>query len=156
MRLGSAADRSQGSRRWVVWTTWGLLLALLVAVGVAVVQNRQTNRDTATAHDLADELAAEFTAAGLTPLPEETVVDRFGTDGGLACVDPGTALLSAVQDAAEGGAVEPGQLRPLAEAALQVERLVVQVYCPQNLEAFDDYVAGIDLDDDTTWDREGA
>jgi hypothetical protein len=133
----------QQPHRWVII---GVLLAMAI-FGAITFQYAAADIE-ATAK--AEELATELEAAGLrAPSDTEAVARVLGTDGGAACDDPASALRQALLDAQlVNGAAFVGQ-RPVI-APRNVVRggaIVLQVYCPDVLAAYQDQIADYTFDD---------
>lgn len=135
------------SRRWVTYTAVALLLVALGAVMVTVFHDVRTTRDAREAEQKATELHERFAEIGITAFSEETIADVLGDDGGGFCTDPAALVEATANLGAANGAAGPG-LRPsvLDERRLAGDRLVIEVYCPDQLDEFDAYVDSLDLD----------
>ncbi|MDC7121168.1 hypothetical protein OMK64_06430 [Cellulomonas fimi] len=141
-----------GRRRWPVYTAWGLLLVGLLAAMIVGFSNRQTNKDVSEADAKAAELVAAFDAAGLVPLDQDVVADVLGSDGGIVCTDPEGALaIAARRTGLENGAAGPGvRASAFPENLLTAGRLVLETYCPDVVDDYDDFVGSLELHDGTT------
>lgn len=141
-----------GRRRWPVYTAWGLLLVGLLAVMIVGFSNRQTNRDMSAADAKAAELVAAFDAAGLEPLDQDVVADVLGSDGGIACTDPeGTLAIAARRTGLENGAAGPGmRASAFPEQLLTAGRLVLETYCPEVVDDYEDFVGSLAVHEGTT------
>lgn len=141
-----------GRRRWPVYTAWGLLLVGLLAVMIVGFSNRQTNRDMSAADAKAAELVAAFDAAGLEPLDQGVVADVLGSDGGIACTDPeGTLAIAARRTGLENGAAGPGmRASAFPEQLLTAGRLVLETYCPEVVDDYEDFVGSLAVHEGTT------
>jgi hypothetical protein len=134
-------ETSTRRERTVIY--WTAVALLAVGVVVALLTWRE-NRETAEASDKAAQLTAALADAGAERVPPpERIAAVLGTDGGIVCADPGSALANAALFAglstASGGT---GQRVGIASSdAVQAELLVVEVYCP---DALDDLQAAID------------
>ena len=135
------------SKRWVTYTAAALLLVALGAVMLIVFDNVRSNRDAREAEQRAAELHDRFAEIGITAFSEETIADVLGDDGGGFCTDPAALVVATANLGAANGAAGPG-LRPsvLDERRLAGDRLVIEVYCPDQLDEFDAYVDSLDLD----------
>ncbi len=156
-RTGTADHGAERSRRWVVYTGWGLVFVALLTVMLVMFGNRQANREVSDAQDLAAQLNQALGQAGLGTLDEDTVVQVLGADGGAVCADPGAALGTAEQRITSGsGAAGPGARPSLtASDAIQAEGIVIDVYCPDERAAFDEYVDSLNLEGRTTFSGAG-
>jgi hypothetical protein len=139
---------SERSNRFVYWVAWALLAVFIV---IALVTFDYA-RDTRQASEKADEFIAALDEAGLTAPSKDQITRVLGDDGGALCDDPGGALRQAITNSQlANGAAGPG-LRPiLADAArlLQGQLIAIQVYCPDQLEDFQEYVDDLESDDVT-------
>ena len=138
-------------RRWVLYTAVGLLLLALGAVMVVQFSNLRANQDAREAEQKAAELHERFVAIGIVGIDQDTIEQVLGTDGGPFCTDP-TALVDATANlGAANGAAGPGVRPSVVDARrLAGDRLVVEVYCPEQLDAFDAYVDSLNLDPGST------
>ena len=129
--------------RWVVV----VVLVALVVVGLFSFGYAVNN---AQAQQKATELVAALEAEGLrAPANTDTIVRVFGDDGGAICDDPGSSLRKALLDQSlTNGAGFVGTRPIIAERNLiKGEIVVLQVYCPDVLDDFQDRVADYKLDD---------
>jgi hypothetical protein len=118
----------------VALTVWGLLVYPVA-------------KENADARAKAEALVLTFGEAGLTPPSIRVAMRVFGTDGGAVCADPGAALRRAAADVSlSNGAAHVG-VRPVVAArrVVEGELLVLEVYCPQRLPGFVEYVDGLRL-----------
>lgn len=132
-------------RTWIYWAALGLL----VVMAVIALLTFSAARSTATARDKADELIAALEAAGARAPSQDQVVRVLGDDGGAICEDPGDALRRAtLHGMLTNGATGPGQRPVIAdERTVLFQLLVVSIYCPDELEDFEDAVDDLDLED---------
>lgn len=139
------------ARRWIVYTA-AALIAVAVGVLMAVLYaNHHANQDQELAEQRAAELHAKFEAAGITAFDEDQIVAVLGADGGGFCADP-AALVDATSNlGSTNGATGPGNRQSLLdERRLEGDKLVIEVYCPDQLPAFEEYVDSLTLDSSTT------
>lgn len=132
-------------RTYIYWTAMGLLIALVV---VALLSFRAA-ASTREAQDKADQLIAAIEGAGGQPPSQEQVVRVLGDDGGAVCDDPASALRRAIfYGQLSNGATGPG-MRPIIadNRAVQGQLLVVDIYCPDELEDVQTWVEDLKLDD---------
>jgi hypothetical protein len=125
-------------------------MVLLVVLVVAGLITFRSARATAEAAEKADELIAALQDAGATRLPSQEQVARvLGTDGGAVCEDPGDALNRAVLlSMLANGAGGPGARPVIADSrAVQGQLLVIETYCPEHLEEFQQFVDDLEFDD---------
>jgi type II secretory pathway pseudopilin PulG len=139
------------TRRWVTYTAAAVLLLVLGAIMVVQFAGYQDRQDQREAEQKAATLHAAFAEIGITAFDEETIARVLGSDGGGFCTDPAALVDATANLGSTNGAAGPG-MRPsvLDERRLAGDRLVIETYCPDQLEAFDDYVDSLRLDDTTT------
>jgi len=132
--------------RRTVWLVFGVIFVLLAGLGLLFFQSTTS---TEQAREKADQLAAEFAAAGLRAPSTDQIVHVLGDDGGATCADPNSALKrGALLGALTNGAGGPG-LRPVIadNKVVQGQLLIVKVYCPRELDKFARTVEDLELDD---------
>lgn len=130
--------------RRITFIVLGVIFTILLIVALAVFRSA---KDSATSRSKADQLATSFTKAGLPEPDRDQIIRTLGEDGGAVCANPDAALKQAVLNGLlVNGAGGPGQRPVLADRkALQGEALIIQTYCPEELPAFTEYVANLDL-----------
>ncbi|MFE3292303.1 hypothetical protein [Rhodococcus sp. NPDC059234] len=128
------------------------LTAFALFVGLAVwgLVAFDNNKRSAEADSKATELALRYQQAGLGTIEVNATARVLGVDGGAACTDPGNSLREGTFDQQiVNGAAGPGQ-RPVIATRNLVEgaRLVIEVYCPDELSGFDRYADDLKLTDE--------
>ncbi|MFC7496381.1 MULTISPECIES: hypothetical protein [unclassified Nocardioides] len=132
-------------RTWIYWVALGLL----VVMAVVALFTFSAARSNAEAQDKADQLIAALEDAGARAPSQDQIVRVLGDDGGPVCDDPGNALRRATLFAQMmNGAAGPGQ-RPVIvdRRVVQGELLVIEIYCPDKLEDFQDKIDDLDFED---------
>ena len=73
----------------------------------------------------------------------------LGDDGGATCADPNDALSRAVLfTQLANGAAGPGARPVIADSrVVQGQLLIIQIYCPDELEDFQEFVDDLKTDD---------
>jgi hypothetical protein len=140
--LESQSPRERGYIYWIAWAVIGLMfLGSLVVFKAA--------RDTAQARDKADELIAALGDAGARTPDRDQIVRVLGEDGGATCEDPNDALSRAtLLSLLANGATGPGARPVIADSrAVQGQLLIIEVYCPEELEDFQEFVDDLKTDD---------
>lgn len=140
-----------GPRRWITYTAAAVLLLLLGAIMMIQFAGHQDRQDEREAEQKAATLHAAFADVGITAFTEETIARVLGSDGGGFCTDPAALVDATANLGSANGAAGPG-IRPsvLDERRLEGDRLVIETYCPDQLDEFDAYVDSLHLDDTTT------
>ena len=137
--------QSKRERNWIYITAWVLLGAFVLAGLIAF----SSARETAEAQEKADELIAAIEDAGATAPDQDQIVRVLGDDGGATCEDPNEALSRAVLLAQlTNGATGPGSRPVIADSRVfQGQLLIIEVYCPDELEDFQEFVDDLKTDD---------
>jgi Tfp pilus assembly protein FimT len=137
--------QSKRERNWIYITAWVLLGAFVLAGLIAFSSARETRE----AQEKADELIAAIEDAGATAPDRDQIVRVLGDDGGATCEDPNEALNRAVLLAQlSNGASGPGSRPVIADSRVfQGQLLIIEVYCPDELEEFQEFVDDLETDD---------
>ena len=137
--------QSTRERGWIFITA----LVLLGVVTLAGVLAFSEGREDAKALAKADELIAALEDAG-APTPDRDQIARvLGDDGGATCEDPNEALSRSVLLAQlTNGASGPGARPVIADSRVfQGQLLIIEIYCPDELEDFQEFVDDLKTDD---------
>jgi Tfp pilus assembly protein FimT len=124
------------------------ILVVMVVVGLLTFREARTTQE---AEQKADEFVAALQDAGAIRLPsQDQVVRVLGDDGGAVCENPDEELSRAILfSMLTNGAAGPGARPVIADSrVVQGELLVIETYCPEHLEDFQDLVDDLELDDD--------
>jgi Tfp pilus assembly protein FimT len=137
--------QSARERRWIYITTC-VILGIFVVTGLLAFS---AGRQTVQAQEKADELIAAIEATGATAPTRERIVRVLGDDGGPTCEDPNSALRrSILLSRLSNGATGPGERPVIADSrAFQGQLLIMEVYCPDELEDFAAFVDELKTDD---------
>ncbi|MFG2867912.1 hypothetical protein [Streptomyces sp. NPDC048338] len=131
------------------WIYVGAIVLLVGMVVVGLIQYSAVRRTNQTAKK-ADELNTKLVEAGF-PAPDTDITERLlGTDGGVVCEDPGSTLNNALWKIHQlsNGATGPGMRPVIADStAVEIERIVLQVYCPDKVDEFEDDLGDLKTDD---------
>lgn len=147
MSTGSERSTRQ-ERSWV----YIVAVILLVVLGVWAVFSFSTARQTQRAMEKAEELIQTLEDAGAIAPPEQEVIARvLGDDGGAVCANPNNALNRAtLYGLLTNGASGPGIRPVLVDNKLFAGQLaIIQVYCPDELDEFQQFVDGLETTDST-------
>ena len=136
LTLDGPSDSSR--HRAVLWA----IAAVLVILAVVLVLVYKPAPNSHLAQAKAHRVEALYAADGLTvPVDDKTLISILGTNGGSVCASPTSALTKAMQDVslANGGATVG--IRPIRESrrVVEGEQIILQVYCPKQLPAFNKY-----------------
>ncbi|HTR94535.1 MAG TPA: APC family permease [Trebonia sp.] len=132
----AAARKKNRLTAWIV----GLVVLGLAAGGEFAYKQGVDNQ---AAQAKANQVTALFKSHGLTvPVDHKTLIDVLGDDGGPVCDHPTAALTKALQDAglANGAATVGSRPTRADKRVVEGEALVLSVYCPAQLPAYEQYV----------------
>ncbi|MFJ6832522.1 hypothetical protein [Streptomyces sp. NPDC091209] len=121
------------------WIYLGAIVVLLTLVVIGLVRYAAITTNSKAASK-ANELADAAVAAGLPRPDTELIASVLGTDGGLVCDDPASALKSALWKInVSNGAAFVGQRPVIGDgSALKAEAAILKIYCPDKLDTFQD------------------
>jgi Tfp pilus assembly protein FimT len=131
-------NESRRERTWIYITCSVLVVALALWGIFAFSAARETKRAT----EKAAELNAALQKAGARTPDTDQIVRVLGDDGGATCDNPNKALSRAtLLSLLTNGATGPGTRPVVADSRVfKGQLLIMQVYCPNELEAFQKYV----------------
>jgi len=137
--------RFASEHKWIYWGAIIVLLGLVVAGLVRYSAITTNNKAVSKANQLADA-AVE---AGLPRPDTELIAGLLGTDGGLVCDDPASALKSALWKInVSNGAAFVGQRPVIGDGrALRAEATIIEIYCPEKLDKIQDRLDDLKTDD---------
>lgn len=140
----SATDDS--SFNFIYWIVGGVLIALVV-IGLITYAGQKNDEE---AQAKAQELTQKFERAGLpVPSDQDRIARSLGTDGGAVCDNPADALGRALFNSQlTNGASFVGQRPIIADRRVLVgEALILETYCPEELQEFRDKLGDYKVDD---------
>src|ERR1700741_4765190 len=136
---------SDAGDRVIYWIVGGAVLVLCI-IGLFTYSAGRQNEQ---AEQLAAELTQKLEAAGFTAPDQDILVRSLGDDGGAVCDDPAGALRVAIlHDQISNGASFVGR-RPVIidNRAIAGEALILETYCPDELQEFRDEFDDLEFDD---------
>lgn len=131
-------------RSWIYITACVILVVLALWGIFAFSSARETKR----AQDKADQLIAALQDAGARTPDQDQIVRVLGEDGGATCANPNEALSRATLfTLLANGASGPGARPVIADSrVLQGQLLIMKIYCPNQLEDFQQFVDDLKTD----------
>lgn len=134
-------------KRHIIYVVAGVVLVVLVVIGLVSYRGHENSEE---ASQKADELIAVIEAAGYDAPDKDVIVGVLGDDGGATCADPNSELKQAtLRNMIFNGSGGPGSRPSLAAGvSVQGEIAIISVYCPEELDEFQEFVDDLDFDDD--------
>jgi hypothetical protein len=125
---------------------FGLLFLVILAAVVLAILYDAGDSEQEQAQQLAGELVASLDAAGLQSPDEDVAARVYGTDGGAGCRVADADSLSALAALATRGTGEVAARPTLVDRRfVEYQRIMLQTYCPERVDDFDDMVDGLRL-----------
>ena len=125
---------------------------VVVALMIIALLTFRSGKESEQAEQKADQLIAALTAVGARTPSQEQVVRLLGDDGGAVCDDPNGSLRKGILlGQLMNGAAGPGMRPVIADnRVVRGQLLVLQVYCPDELPRFQEFVDRLNLSDTAT------
>lgn len=144
--MSTQLETSTRRGRSVTYIISVVVLVVLTVIGLITFRGA---RETERAGEKADQLIAEIEAAGATAPSREQIMRVLGDDGGAVCANPNEALSRATfLGMLMNGASGPGARPVIADnQVVQGQLLIVEVYCPDELDEFQQFVDGLETAD---------
>jgi Tfp pilus assembly protein FimT len=137
----------QSSReRNTIYVVIAVVVAALMVIGLFTYSSAKSTQQ---ANDKADQLIAAIEDAGATAPSKDQIVRVLGDDGGATCADPNASLTRAILlSQLANGAGGPGARPVIADSrVVKGQLLIIQIYCPDELEDFKKFVEDFKTDD---------
>jgi hypothetical protein len=124
----------------------GAVVVLLAIIGLITYSGKKTDEE---AQQKAQQLTVALQRAGLRAPDQDIFIRSLGNDGGAVCDNPANALGRAtLLDQMTNGADFVGRRPVIVDSRVLVgEALILQIYCPEELEDFKDKVDDLKTDD---------
>ena len=144
--MTTSTETQTGRERNVTYIVIAVVVAALMVIGLFTYSSAKSTQQ---AEDKADELIAAIEDAGATAPEKDQIVRVLGDDGGATCTDPNESLTKAILlSQLANGAAGPGARPVIADSrVVQGQLLIIQVYCPDELEDFQKFVDDLKTDD---------
>lgn len=141
----TVTEQSTDSERRTIYIVVGVVVLVLLVIALFSYRSKEATQQ---ANQKADQFIAALSAAGAATPSKDMVVRVLGDDGGAICQDPNAALSrAALLDRLMNGAAGPGMRPVIADnRAVRGELLVIQIYCPDELPSFQEFVNDLNLD----------
>lgn len=144
--MTTSTETQTGRERNVIYIVIAVVVAALMVIGLFTYSSAKSTQQ---AEDKADELIAAIEDAGATAPSKDQIVRVLGDDGGATCADPNESLTKAILlSQLANGAAGPGARPVIADSrVVKGQLLIIQVYCPDELEDFQKFVDDLKTDD---------
>jgi Tfp pilus assembly protein FimT len=144
--MSTHVETQSGRERSWIYITACVVLGVLLIVGLLTFRAQKQSNE---ASQKADQLIAALAATGSRTPDKDQIVRVLGTDGGATCEDPNNALGRAVLfTQLANGAAGPGARPVIVDSrALKGQLLIIQIYCPNELNDFQRFVDDLKTDD---------
>ena len=144
--MSTQLESSTRRGRSVTYIVSVILLVVLTVIGLITFRSA---RETERAGEKADQLTSEIEAAGGTAPSQDQIMRVLGDDGGAVCSNPNDALSRATfLGMLMNGASGPGMRPVIADnRAVQGQLLIIQVYCPDELDEFQKFADNLETSD---------
>ena len=121
-----------------------LIAATTALVVLTTACSSTSDEDEATEQALAEQLVNAAHTAGVAPrLTVDVAESLYGTDAPSVCDTFDDGLSTAEQNLLLGNPAH-GRRKKITDDAVTYGRIVVDTYCPDNLEAYNDVVDDLD------------
>lgn len=143
----STATETQSKReRSTLYIAVVIAIVVLMVTGLIFYRSAEVTRE---AEAKADQLITELENAGARAPSRDQIVRVLGADGGAVCANPNEALSrSTLLAQLANGAAGPGARPVIADSrVLRGQLLIIEIYCPDELEEFQQFVDSLETDD---------
>ncbi|OWY81521.1 hypothetical protein [Rhodococcus sp. BUPNP1] len=125
--------------RMIIYGIVAFIIVILTVIALLLFPYVSSSRE---AEDKADQLIAALDEAGAHTPSRDQIIGVLGEDGGAICANPNAPLTRAtLLSQMVNGAGGPGT-RPVVvdERVVQGELLIIEIYCPDKLPEFQQFV----------------
>jgi hypothetical protein len=144
--MTTVEEHSTRRQRMILYIVVGAVIGALLVVGLVWYRSASSTQE---AEAKADQLIAELDEAGAARIPNRDQLVRLLGEDGAVCANPNEALSRAlIQSQLSTGAGGTGA-RPIIsdDKVIAGTALVVEVYCPEELPAFQQYISQLQFAD---------
>ena len=143
----STATETQSKReRSTLYIAVAIAIGVLMVTGLVFYRSAEATRE---AEQKADQLIAALEDAGARTPDRDQIVRVLGDDGGATCANPNDSLSRAILlSQLANGAAGTGARPVIADSrVVQGQLLIIEIYCPDELEDFRQFVDDFKTDD---------
>ena len=144
--MSTPAETQTGRERSTVYIVVAVVIGALMVIGLFTYSSAKSTRES---EEKADQLIAALEDAGARAPDRDQVVRVLGDDGGAVCENPNESLSRSILLAQlANGAAGPGSRPVIADSrVLQGQLLIIEIYCPDELDEFQEFVDDLETDD---------
>ena len=144
--MSTPTETQTGRERSTVYIVVAVVIGALMVIGLFTYSSAKSTRES---EEKADQLIAALEDAGARAPDRDQVVRVLGDDGGAVCENPNEALSRSILLAQlANGAAGPGSRPVIADSrVLQGQLLIIEIYCPDELDEFQEFVDDLETDD---------
>jgi hypothetical protein len=144
--MSTTTETQTGRERSTVYIVVAVVIGALMVIGLFTYSSAKSTRE---AEDKADQLIAALEDAGARVPDRDQIVRVLGDDGGAVCENPNESLSRSILLAQlANGASGPGSRPVIADSrVMQGQLLIIEIYCPDELEEFQEFVEDLETDD---------
>jgi hypothetical protein len=145
--MSTATETTTKRERTILYVVSVVLLVAFLVGGLIAFHSATSTRE---AEEKADQLIAALEQQGARTPTREQIITVLGDDGGAVCANPNEALNRAILfGQLTNGAAGPGMRPVIADnKVVQGQLLIIQVYCPEELDEFQKLVDDLNLNDE--------
>ena len=145
----TVTQKSSTNENRTVYIVSGIVVVALMIIALLTFRS---GKESEQAEQMANQLITALTAAGARAPSQEQVVRLLGDDGGAVCDDPSGSLRKGILlGQLMNGAAGPGMRPVIADKrVVRGQLLVLQIYCPDELPRFQEFVDRLNLSDTAT------
>ena len=145
----TVTQKSSTNENRTVYIVSGIVVVALMIIALLTFRS---GKESEQAEQKANQLITALTAAGARAPSQEQVVRLLGDDGGAVCDDPSGSLRKGILlGQLMNGAAGPGMRPVIADKrVVRGQLLVLQIYCPDELPRFQEFVDRLNLSDTAT------
>lgn len=144
--MSTSTETQTRRERSTLYIVTAVLIGALMVIGLFTYSSAKATRE---AEEKADQLITELENAGARAPSRDQIVRVLGADGGAVCANPNEALSrSTLLAQLANGAAGPGARPVIADSrVLRGQLLIIEIYCPDELEEFQQFVDSLETDD---------
>lgn len=144
--MSTSTETQTGRERSTIYIVLAVVIGALMVIGLFTYSSAKSTRE---AEEKADQLIAALEEAGARTPDKDQIVRVLGDDGGATCADPNDSLSRAILlSQLANGAAGPGARPVIADSrVVQGQLLIIEIYCPDELEDFKQFVDDFKTDD---------